>query len=138
MGGHGLSVNEDEISDSLLPDLFLNTTVAVASIDGFTAWSSVREPVPVFQLLEVLFESFDEVADSRNIEDLDCNSESRWIEWNTDVLRRLLVKVIAGRQVSRMLLSSSFMEEESVKSADMPLEEVQEIIQLPHFDKDAV
>eukprot|EP00934_Nitzschia_sp_Nitz4_P004111 Nitzschia sp. Nitz4//scaffold458_size6098//2//3483//NITZ4_009188-RA/size6098-augustus-gene-0.1-mRNA-1//-1//CDS//3329552307//4101//frame0 len=297
--------NEEVISDSLLPDMFLNTTVAVASIDGFTAWSSVREPVQVFQLLEVLFESFDEVAERHNIfkaetsanffvmasgvpdyrhdhamvmarfatdcmkrmsyltrkletrfgpdtadlglrigmdsgaitggytfgkkdsfqlfgdtmttarllhesgqsgrilasestadliikggrknwvqklenkivsdqkgelqafwlsrhhnhnnghvtegcssngsetdydyDDLDCNSESRWIEWNTDILRRLLVNVIAGRQMSRVnMTSSSFMEDCSVKTADMPLEEVKEIIQLPHFDKEAV
>eukprot|EP00934_Nitzschia_sp_Nitz4_P002429 Nitzschia sp. Nitz4//scaffold519_size4018//3//1540//NITZ4_009256-RA/size4018-augustus-gene-0.6-mRNA-1//-1//CDS//3329553804//2424//frame0 len=296
--------NEDDVANSLLPDLFLNTTISVASIDGFEAWWSVREPVQVFQLLEVLFESFDEVAERYKIfkaeasanffvgacgvpdyrhdhaivmarfvcdcskrmayltkkletrfgpdtadlafrigidsgaitggytygnkdsfqlfgdtmatarllhqscqpgkvlvsestadliikagrknwvkklddmiisdqkgeiqafllsrhhnhsdvntteghssngsdteydyDDLDTNSESRWIEWNADVLRRLLFNVIAGRQVSRMLLSSSFMEEGSVKSADMPLEEVKEIIQLPHFDKEAV
>lgn len=32
------------------------------SIAGFTAWSSIREPTHVFQLLESIFQAFDEEA----------------------------------------------------------------------------
>eukprot|EP00934_Nitzschia_sp_Nitz4_P004372 Nitzschia sp. Nitz4//scaffold277_size25017//9057//13286//NITZ4_008346-RA/size25017-snap-gene-0.31-mRNA-1//1//CDS//3329545341//4362//frame0 len=56
-------LSDDDVSKELLPEVFLHTTVMVASIDGFTAWSSVREPIQVFKLLEVVFESFDSVAD---------------------------------------------------------------------------
>lgn len=34
----------------------------LCSIAGFTAWSSIREPTQVFQLLEAIFQSFDEEA----------------------------------------------------------------------------
>ena len=33
-----------------------------ADIEGFTAWSSEREPAQVFQLLETLFKEFDTEA----------------------------------------------------------------------------
>eukprot|EP00934_Nitzschia_sp_Nitz4_P005500 Nitzschia sp. Nitz4//scaffold381_size12975//22//4397//NITZ4_008988-RA/size12975-processed-gene-0.7-mRNA-1//-1//CDS//3329549898//5490//frame0 len=292
-------------SSSMLPDVFLNTSVAVASIDGFTAWSSVREPIQVFQLLEVVFESFDEIAERHKIfkadtsanlfvtasglpearpdhaiamarfasdcmkrmtyltkkmetrfgpdtadlglrvgidsgaitggytfgkkesfqlfgdtmttarllhesgergqilvsektanliikggrkqwvsklqekilsshkaeiqaywltrhtqhhgpgegfssngsddedafDDINQDSESRWIEWNTDTLRRQLQKVIARRSGTRRsgFGNSMFMQENlNIKTKDMPLEEVQEIIELPEFNKDAM
>jgi class 3 adenylate cyclase len=34
---------------------------------GFTAWSSVREPTQVFQLLETIYHAFDEVARRRRV-----------------------------------------------------------------------
>jgi hypothetical protein len=43
-------------------ELYQNTTVMFADIAGFTAWSSEREPAQVFQLLETLYRSFDEIA----------------------------------------------------------------------------
>lgn len=34
---------------------------------GFTAWSSTRDPSQVFQLLESIYNSFDEIAKSRKV-----------------------------------------------------------------------
>jgi class 3 adenylate cyclase len=34
---------------------------------GFTAWSSMREPAQVFQLLETIYSEFDEIAKKRRI-----------------------------------------------------------------------
>jgi len=42
-----------------IADFFPHTTVMFADISGFTAWSSEREPVDVFCLLETLFLEFD-------------------------------------------------------------------------------
>ena len=40
-----------------IADLFPETTVMFADLVGFTAWSSVREPTQVFQLLETIYHS---------------------------------------------------------------------------------
>ncbi|CAB9518934.1 Receptor-type guanylate cyclase gcy [Seminavis robusta] len=48
-------------------DLFPETTVLFADIVGFTAWSSVREPTQVFELLETIYHSFDEIARRRKV-----------------------------------------------------------------------
>ena len=45
-----------------IADLFPHTTIMFADIAGFTAWSSEREPVQVFQLLEALYREFDRTA----------------------------------------------------------------------------
>eukprot|EP00934_Nitzschia_sp_Nitz4_P005892 Nitzschia sp. Nitz4//scaffold49_size126201//42312//46233//NITZ4_003637-RA/size126201-processed-gene-0.137-mRNA-1//1//CDS//3329553134//5882//frame0 len=45
-----------------IADLFPQVTVLFADIEGFTAWSSVREPSQVFILLESVFESLDVIA----------------------------------------------------------------------------
>eukprot|EP00980_Cylindrotheca_fusiformis_P021073 scaffold8079_cov121-Cylindrotheca_fusiformis.AAC.1 len=45
-----------------IANLFTNTTVMFADISGFTAWSSSREPVDVFTLLETLYSAFDKIA----------------------------------------------------------------------------
>jgi hypothetical protein len=50
-----------------IADLFPNTTIMFADINGFTAWSSVREPTQVFTLLETIFHSFDEIAKKRGV-----------------------------------------------------------------------
>lgn len=50
-----------------IADLFPEVTILFADIAGFTAWSSVREPCQVFQLLETLFEAFDEIALRRRV-----------------------------------------------------------------------
>lgn len=42
-----------------IADLFPNATVLFADIEGFTAWSSVREPTQVFTLLETVYGAFD-------------------------------------------------------------------------------
>lgn len=50
-----------------IADLFPNATVMFADIVGFTAWSSVREPCQVFQLLETIYHAFDEHAKLRRV-----------------------------------------------------------------------
>ena len=42
-----------------IADHFSETTVLFADIVGFTAWSSIREPVAVFSLLETIYHAFD-------------------------------------------------------------------------------
>jgi class 3 adenylate cyclase len=59
-----LSENEGRKSKDEKPiaDLFPNTTVMFADIAGFTAWSSQREPIQVFTLLQKVYQSFDKIA----------------------------------------------------------------------------
>ena len=45
-----------------IADLFSCDTVMFTDIDGFTLWSSNRNTVDVFQLLELLFKEFDIVG----------------------------------------------------------------------------
>ena len=54
-------------SSSPIADLFPSATVMFADVEGFTAWSSVREPSQVFILLETLYKSFDLVAARRRV-----------------------------------------------------------------------
>jgi hypothetical protein len=63
------------------------------------------------------------------------DSQNRWIEWNTEVLRGLLTKIIRRRDEKG---GSGEIITNAVDNLDgMPLDEVQEIIELPSFDKDA-
>jgi class 3 adenylate cyclase len=50
-----------------IADLFEHTTILFADLVGFTAWSSEREPVQVFELLEVLYRAFDNIALRRKV-----------------------------------------------------------------------
>lgn len=58
---HGIEMNR-EYEDSILAELYSETSVIFADIVGFTQWSSSREPFQVFKLLETLFLSFDMIA----------------------------------------------------------------------------
>ena len=42
-----------------IADLFPESTILFADIEGFTAWSSAREPSQVFTLLEMVYRAFD-------------------------------------------------------------------------------
>jgi len=44
-----------------------STTIMMADIHGFTAWSSVREPSQVFMLLETIYGAFDTLAQRRHV-----------------------------------------------------------------------
>ena len=55
------NVNE-LVSPETIADLFSCATVMFADIAGFTSWSSSRNSVDVFQLLELLFKKFDIVG----------------------------------------------------------------------------
>jgi cytoskeletal protein RodZ len=50
-----------------IADLFPETSVCFADLVGFTAWSSVREPTQVFQLLETIYHAFDKIAKRQNV-----------------------------------------------------------------------
>jgi class 3 adenylate cyclase len=50
-----------------IADLHLESTIMFADVVGFTAWSSVREPVQVFTLLERLYGAFDKIAERRRV-----------------------------------------------------------------------
>ncbi|CAB9497986.1 Receptor-type guanylate cyclase gcy [Seminavis robusta] len=54
-------------TDKPLAELYLETTILIADISGFTSWSSVREPSQVFTLLETVYKHFDEVAHRRRV-----------------------------------------------------------------------
>lgn len=50
-----------------IADLFPEATVMFADVQGFTAWSSIREPSQVFALLENLYNAFDQAASRRRV-----------------------------------------------------------------------
>jgi class 3 adenylate cyclase len=50
-----------------IAELYPETTVMLADLAGFTAWSAVHEPSEVFLLLETIFYEFDVLASKRNI-----------------------------------------------------------------------
>lgn len=58
------SADNDVLSQSNKPiaELFPEVTILFADISGFTAWSSERQPIEVFQLLEALYAAFDDAA----------------------------------------------------------------------------
>jgi len=51
-------VSELDVMDPIA-EVFENTTVMIADIEGFTAWCSEREPSQVFRLLETVYRAFD-------------------------------------------------------------------------------
>jgi hypothetical protein len=50
-----------------LAELFPEVSILFADLVGFTAWSSTREPSQVFELLEIIFTQFDEIANRRGV-----------------------------------------------------------------------
>jgi len=48
-----------------IADLYPHSTVLFADIAGFTSWSSVRHPTQVFELLQAVYQAFDEVRSER-------------------------------------------------------------------------
>jgi class 3 adenylate cyclase len=59
--------NETNENEQPIADLFPFATVLFADIAGFTAWSSTREPVQVFILLQRLYQAFDGLAQKRKV-----------------------------------------------------------------------
>jgi class 3 adenylate cyclase len=59
--------NADLFSTKPIADLFPETTLMIADMVGFTAWSSVREPSQVFVLLETVYHAFDQIAKRRGV-----------------------------------------------------------------------
>jgi len=50
-----------------IANLYEETTILFADLAGFTAWSSSRTPVEVFELLETLYGAFDAIALKRGV-----------------------------------------------------------------------
>ena len=63
-----------------IADLFPECTVMFADVEGFTAWSSTREPSHVFQLLETIYAAFDRVANKRRVFKVETVSEHRGLK----------------------------------------------------------
>jgi hypothetical protein len=59
--------NQEELLAKPIADLYTSCTVCFASITGFTAWSSEREPQQVFLLLETVFGVLDKIANRRRV-----------------------------------------------------------------------
>jgi hypothetical protein len=76
-GAMGIPASEEKVKQALasidmhdtkpIAELFPHTTVLMADIAGFTAWSSVREPSQVFTLLETVYRAFDNIAKRRKV-----------------------------------------------------------------------
>jgi class 3 adenylate cyclase len=58
---------EEESYSRPIANLFECTTIMFADIEGFTSWSSSRQPVQVFELLETLYSGFDAIALRRKV-----------------------------------------------------------------------
>lgn len=67
-GGMGmLGFDDDSFEEKQVADLYPAATVMFADICGFTAWSSTRDPAQVFNLLENVFRSFDDIGKRRRV-----------------------------------------------------------------------
>jgi class 3 adenylate cyclase len=60
-------IHKEEKSSKPIADLFAHCTVLFGDIQGFTAWSSVREPAQVFSLLEHVYSAFDKISAKRRV-----------------------------------------------------------------------
>eukprot|EP00934_Nitzschia_sp_Nitz4_P002667 Nitzschia sp. Nitz4//scaffold18_size181773//138347//144070//NITZ4_001935-RA/size181773-snap-gene-0.276-mRNA-1//-1//CDS//3329540071//2657//frame0 len=69
IGDNKMSTSGDNSTTGARPiaELFPSATVMFADIVGFTAWSSEREPSQVFELLEKLYSSFDQIAKRKGV-----------------------------------------------------------------------
>jgi Adenylate and Guanylate cyclase catalytic domain len=65
--GGGSGGGEFVYGSAPIADFFQSTTILFADLSGFTAWSSTKEPTQVFQLLEKIYCTFDELAQSRGV-----------------------------------------------------------------------
>jgi class 3 adenylate cyclase len=65
--GKIISTSNVGMKSAPIADLHLESTIIFADVVGFTAWSSVREPVQVFTLLETLYGAFDKIAEKRRV-----------------------------------------------------------------------
>lgn len=79
LGGEGGTFvrNSDPVAD-LYPDC----TVLFTDIAGFTKWSSERNPVEVFKLLETLYGQFDRIAKRRKVFKVETVSPASTVSWN--------------------------------------------------------
>jgi len=74
VGGEGKELERADASgffgvqgSKAMADFFPESTIMMADLAGFTAWSSIREPSQVFDLLESIFQAFDTIARQRGI-----------------------------------------------------------------------
>lgn len=80
-------------------------------------------------------------SSSQNMKTLLCDKTTRLIEWNVDVLLRLLKEIAAHRQALEELAgntSATFDPPCEAKSSKRAFDEVQEIIALPEFNPEVI
>lgn len=63
----GMQGDTIDLESKPIADLFPDTTVSFCDCEGFTAWSSTREPAQIFLLLETIFSAFDELGKERGV-----------------------------------------------------------------------
>ena len=66
--------NSGKLYDEDLPDVFVHTTMAIIDVVGFPAWSAERQPVEVFQFLDLLYAQYEILAcrhGAFNVESID-------------------------------------------------------------------
>ena len=68
-------VSELDVMDPIA-EVFENTTVMIADIEGFTAWCSEREPTQVFRLLETVYRAFDLEGTKAGVFKVECVGDS--------------------------------------------------------------
>jgi len=57
-----------QITTSRVVSLFVFlSTIMFADMAGFTSWSSTRDPLQVFTLLETIYHAFDTIAKRRRV-----------------------------------------------------------------------
>ena len=66
-GESQIETSDRDESKPPIADLFPAATILFADIAGFTSWSSTRDPVQVFTLLESIYGSFDRIARRRGV-----------------------------------------------------------------------
>ncbi|CAB9514586.1 Receptor-type guanylate cyclase gcy [Seminavis robusta] len=59
--------NNTEHGKKAIASLYPESTIFFADLVGFTSWSAKRTPVEVFQLLETIYEAFDNIALKRDV-----------------------------------------------------------------------
>ncbi|CAB9515308.1 Receptor-type guanylate cyclase gcy [Seminavis robusta] len=67
LAGSPCETSETIFGSKPIADLFPSTTIMFGDLVGFTSWSSERDPLQVFTLLETIYHSFDVVAKRRRI-----------------------------------------------------------------------
>jgi len=109
-----LAANSELVEDesATMPDLYVRTTVLQAQIKGFSAWSSLREPVTVFRFLECVFHSIDQVSDRKGVFKVETIAEGTYVAATGIPTQRKDHAVLMGRFATELQsLFSNLIEE---------------------------
>jgi len=98
-----------------IADLFPAVTIMFADMVGFTAWSSVREPCQVFQLLEAIFSAFDDIATRRRVFKVETVGDCVSTAWVSLALTNVNGSLIRFRSIARYTVCGSSWSSQSSK-----------------------